>query len=420
MTTFSLLGGRVIDPARGHDAVTDLHVVDGVVSATPATGAPTHDVAGKWVLPGLVDLHARLAASGRAVAGRAHVLHTARRSGITSLCIGPDMEPTLDSVAALEQLSHFTTYAGAARVHPIGALTQGLAGEHLAELATLSGAGCVAFGDLGRATADARVLLRAMRYAGNFDLTVFVQPSDPWLAAGGCVNDGPIAHRLGLPGVPASAETVAVSLWLELCRETGTRLHFNKLSTARSVSLVRAAKSDGLPVTADTSLNHTVFDDSALAGFENRFKVWPPLRGVADRDALREGLLDGTLTAVCSDHCTHGVDDILAPLQSAEAGGETFEVLLPAVVSLGDALDVAPVVAASWLTAGPADVLRAPVGYLGDGATADLCVFDPRVDWVFDGEAGAPRPHSPWRGARLQGRVVATALAGHYRPAYTE
>ncbi|MEM9602941.1 MAG: amidohydrolase family protein [Pseudomonadota bacterium] len=416
MTAFSLLGGRVIDPARGHDAVGDLHVVNGVISTTPAADAPTHDVTGHWVLPGLVDLHARLAASGRAVAGRAHVLHTARQNGITSLCIGPDMEPTLDSVAALEQLSHFTTQARATRVHPIGALTQGLAGEQLAELATLSGAGCVAFGDLGRTTADARVLLRAMRYAGNFDLTVFVQPNDPWLAAGGCVNDGPIAHRLGLPGVPASAETVAVSLWLELCRETGTRLHFNKLSTARSVALVRAAQADGLPVTADTSLNHTFFDDSALAGFENRFKVWPPLRGANDRAALRAGLLDGTLTAVCSDHCTHGVDDILAPLQSAEAGGETFDVLLPAVASLGDTLGASPAVALRWLTAGPAAVLRTPVGSLANGAAADLCVFDPTVDWVFGDTAGAAQPHSPWRGARLRGRVVGTALAGDYRP----
>ncbi|MEM6985297.1 MAG: dihydroorotase, partial [Pseudomonadota bacterium] len=286
MKSFSLAGGRILDPVSGRDEVADLHLVDGQLSESAAPGADLIDVSGKWVLPGLVDLHGRLAPSGRSITGRLGELQLAAQCGITSLCVGPDTNPVLDSVAALEQLSLLTDRVEGCRTHPIGALTQGLAGEHLAEIATLSESGCVAFSDLNLRSQDARVLLRAMRYARNFDLTIMVQPCDPKLAADGCVHEGPLAHRLGLPGVPSCAESVAVGLWLELCRDAGTQLHFNKLSTARGVDLIRAAKSEGLPVTADTSITHTRFDSNALAGFNNRFNVWPPLRDAEDREAL--------------------------------------------------------------------------------------------------------------------------------------
>lgn len=416
MNTFSLVGGRIVDPGSGRDEFGDLHVIDGMVSEHATGSGASIDVTGKWVIPGLVDLHGRLAASGRSIGNRSDELVLAARCGVTAMCIGPDTDSVLDSAAALDQLTQLVNRADGCQVHPLGALTLGLAGEQLAELATLSACGCVAFSDLHLTTRDARVLLRAMHYAKNFDLTILVQPNDPWLSAEGCVHDGPLAHRMGLPGVPVSAETVAISLWLELCRETGTRLHFNKLSSARGTELVRKAKSEGLPVTADTSINHTRFDADAVAGFENRFKLWPPLRTRDDRIALCEGLRDGTLDAICSDHCNHAADDTLAPIQSAAAGGATIQALLPATLTLGETLGMSALRALEWLTVNPALALNLDAGRIEEGDVANLCVFDPTQTWTFGREGDATHSaHSPWSGQSLHGRVSGVAVAGQYR-----
>ena len=418
MTALTLTGGRVIDPRSGRDTVADITIEDGRIAETLSSNGDVIDVSGCWVVPGLVDLHGRLAPRNRSILQRAAQLQAARQNGITTLCLMPDTNPVLDSVAALEQLSRLADAAGGSRVLPIGALTAGLAGEQLSELATLSEAGCIAFSNADGSSRDLRVLARAASYASNYNLRIVVQPNDPWLAAEGCVHEGAMAHRLGLPGLPVSAETVSVSCWLELCRETGACLHFTKLSSARGVELVRQAKREGLPVSADTSLNHAVFDDSALAGFDNRFKTWPPLRSAADRDALCAALVDGTLDAICSDHNPLSVDDSLAPFQSAEAGGATFDALLPAVVALGRELGVSEGQALTWLTTGPASALQLGCGSLGPGDVADICVFDPEHTWRHEADQlHSSASHSPWQGRTLQGRVRATVQHGVYQRA---
>lgn len=415
MSALTLRGGRVLDPATGRDEQADVFVSDGRLQDSAQANATELDVSGCWVLPGLVDVHGRLAARDRSTSSHAAELRAASCNGVTTLCVPPDTDPVLDSVAELERLQRLAEAAGGCHVRPIGALTVGLKGEQLTELATLSQAGCIAFSEACTSARDLRILSRAASYASNFDLCITVQPNDPWLAAEGCVHDGPMAHRLGLPGVPVSAESVSISLWLELARESGTRLHFSKLSSARGIELVRLAKREGLRVTADTSLNHTFFDDSALAGFDNRFKLWPPLRSAEDREAIGAALLDGTLDAICSDHTPLGIDDTLAPFQSAEPGSSTFDAYLPAVLALGETLGANSIQAASWVTCGGANAMQLDSGTLAAGATADICIFDPTHSWTFDDSAlRSGSGHSPWHGQTLQGRVRAVVQAGVY------
>ena len=274
--------GRVIDPASGRDDVADLLIENGrltrIGASLDAPGADIIQADGLWVLPGLVDacVHLSLPGSGR-TGDIASETRAAAAGGITHLAAQPDCGP-VDSTAVVRLIREQAGQAGFARIMPIAAMTQGLLGEQLAEMSTLARAGCIAVGNAGGKVANALVLKRSLEYAATFDLPVMFRPQDSALSAGGCAHEGPVATRLGLPGIPAVAESVDLSRDLLLVEATGVRAHFQQISSRDSLRLLKAAKRRGLPVTADVSIQHLLLDESALEGFNSHCHVIPPLR----------------------------------------------------------------------------------------------------------------------------------------------
>ncbi|HNK32442.1 MAG TPA: dihydroorotase, partial [Plasticicumulans sp.] len=289
----TLQGGRVIDPAHGLDAVTDLHIADGRIAGLGVAPAGfiaerSCDVSGRIVCPGLVDLCARLREPGAEhKATIASETHAAAASGITTLVMPPDTDPVIDETAVVESIRRRAQAAGFARVLVLGALTRGLGGEVLAEMAALKEAGCVGVGNAGVPVPNSMVMKRAMEYASSHGLTVFLTPMDPWLSAGGQAHDGQVAARLGLAGIPVAAETAAVGRELALVEETGARAHFGRLSSARAVAMIARARDRGLPVSCDVAAHQLHLTEVDLGRFDADAHVLPPLRTARDRDALR-------------------------------------------------------------------------------------------------------------------------------------
>lgn len=411
-------GGRVIDPAHQTDTVADLFVADGRIAALgqpPAdfTADRVIDARNRIVCPGLIDLCARPREPGQEhKATIASETRAAAAAGITTLVCPPDTDPVIDEPAVVELIRRRAEAAGYARVLALGALTHRLRGERLAEMAALKEAGCVGVGDGGRPIANTRVLRRALEYAATFDLTVFLTPFDPELGHG-LVHEGQVATRLGLPGIPAAAETGTLARDLELVRDLGVRVHFGRLSSARAVELVTRARAEGLPVTADVAVHHPHLTEIDLAGFDSRCHVRPPLRGLRDKDALRIGLASGALGALCSDHQPHEPDAKQAPLGDTEPGISGLDTLLALGLRLTrDGVMPLPVLL-ERLTWGPARILGLEGGHFGTGAPADVCIFDPEAVWVLEpGTLRSRGQNSPFVGWELQGRVTHTLLAG--------
>lgn len=414
----AIQGGRVIDPAQQFDAVADLFIAEGRIAGLgqpPAGFAADRviDARNHIVCPGLIDLCARLREPGQEhKATIASETCTAAAGGITTLVCPPDTDPVIDEPAVVELIRRRAKAAGHARVLALGALTHRLRGERLAEMAALKEAGCVGIGDGGRPVANTRVLRRALEYAATFDLTVFLTPFDPELGHG-LAHEGQVATRLGLPGIPAAAETGTLARDLELVRDLGVRVHFGRLSSARAVELVARAQVEGLPVTADVAIHHLHLTEIDLVGFDSRCHVRPPLRGLSDKDALRTGLASGVLGALCSDHQPHEPDAKQAPLGDTEPGISGLDTLL--ALSLRLARDgVLPLLAViERLTWGPARILGLDGGHLGTGVPADICVFDPNAVWLLEpGALHSRGQNTPFVGWELQGRVTHTLLEG--------
>ncbi len=414
-----IVGARICDPASGLDEVGDLCCADGRIVALGASpegfvAERTIEAAGLIACPGLVDLSARLREPGAThKASIASETRAAAAAGVTTLCCPPDTDPVADTPAVVELIHQRAAAAGRARVEVVGALTHALAGRQLAAMGALAEAGCVAVGNADRAVADTEVMRRALEYAATLGLTVMVRAEDPWLAEGRCVHEGAIAARLGLPGIPAIAETVAVARELHLAEASGARVHFCRLSTAAACEMVRAARERGLAVSADCAAHQLHLTEEAVAGFDARAHLRPPLRTAADREALRAALADGTLSAVCSDHQPHEADAKLNPFPETEPGISALETLLALTLELVDegVLDLATAI--ERLTCGPAAVLGIERGRLAAGAPADLCLFDPAARPLLDPErmASAGRV-TPFAGRRLHGRVCLTVLGG--------
>lgn len=408
-------GGLLVDPAAGTETRADLYVAEGCIVA--AGEAPPGfradrvlDAAGLVVCPGLVDLWARLGGPGAGLDGE---LAAAVAGGVTRLACPPDSDPPLDEPGLVEMLARHADITALARVHPVGALTRGLAGEKLAELGALSQAGCVAFSQGDRPVADLVVLWRALQYATTFGFRVWLHPEDGSLARGGVAHDGEVAGRLGLPGIPALAETVAVATALLLARDTGTRLHLTRLSCADSVEMVRRARAEGMEVTCDVSAHHLHLSELDLGFFDPLCRLEPPLRSRRDRDALARGVADGTIQAVCSDHRPLDEDDKQLPFGEAGAGATGLELLLP--LTLKWALDekLALPSALAPVTTGPARVLGLEPPSLAPGAAADLCLFDPGAWWTVERATLRSRgANTPFSGYELPGRVRCTLVAG--------
>jgi dihydroorotase len=415
----AIINGRVVDPGNQVDKVCGLYIADGRVvavdKAPPGFAADEQiDATGMVVCPGLVDLSARLREPGdEHKATIASETHAAASAGITSLCCPPDTDPVIDTPAVAELIRQRAAAAGYARVYPLGAMTQGLDGTRLSEMAALRQARCVGISNALTPMGNTQVLRRAMEYAATFDMTVFLHAEDPWLSGNGCIHEGMVGTRLGLPGIPEAAETVAVARDLALIEHTGVRAHFCRLSTAKALRMVARAQYDGLPVTADVSAHHLFLTEMDVGDFNSQCHVLPPLRTQRDRDALRAGVAAGTLSAVCSDHQPHEPDAKLAPFSVTAPGISALETLLPLTLRLvsDNVLSLSDAVAR--LTCQPARVLGIDAGTLGLGRAADVCIFDPDDYWILEEARMISRGrNSPFFGWELSGRVVYTLLDG--------
>jgi len=420
--------GHVIDPANGIDGKNDLYIADGKVLAVGA--APAGFVADKTiaadgliVAPGLVDLSARLREPGYEYkATLESEMQAAVQGGVTSLVCPPDTDPVLDEPGLVEMLKHRARLLNQAHVHPLGALTVGLKGAALTEMAELTESGCIGFAQAEEPIADTNVLLRAMQYAKTFGYTVWLRPQDAHIGRGGVAASGPLASRLGLSGVPVMAETIALHTIFELMRSTGARVHLCRISSAAGLDLIRKAKAEGLPVTCDVGVHHVHLTDADIGFFDSNARVTPPFRSQRDRDAIRAALLDGTIDALCSDHTPVDDDEKLLPFGEASPGATGLELLLSLALKWADDYAASrdtgkqrPLSRAlSRITADAARVAGLDAGTLSVGAVADLVLFDPAAHWTVERSALASQgKHTPFLGYNLAGQVKATIVAGH-------
>lgn len=408
-------GGRVIDPASGRDEVGDVFIADGKISGKAGKAARTIDAKGLVVAPGLIDLSARLREPGYEYkATLESEMDAAVAGGVTSLACPPDTDPPLDEPGLVDMLRRRAKALSRARVYPVGALTVKLAGERLTEMAELAEAGCVAFSQANAPLRDTQVLWRALQYAATFGFPVWLRAQDTWLAAGGVAHDGEVATRMGLPGIPAFAETVALATLLELARATRTRVHVCRLSTAAAVAMVRAAKQEGLPVTCDVGVHHLHLSDMDLGYYDPNCRLEPPLRSQRDRDALAAGLADGTIDCVVSDHTPVDEDRKQLPFDEAEAGATGLELLLPLTLKWAAARRLPLAAALARVTSEPARILGVQSGRIAPGAPADLVLFDPAAPFRVEAATLRSQGHNtPYIGHELAGCVRATLVAGN-------
>ncbi len=416
--------GRLIDPKNGIDAPQDVYISEKRIAGIGAApqgfvAEQIVDAGGMIVIPGLVDVSARLREPGYEYkATLESEMEAAVAGGVTSLSCPPDTDPPLDEPGLVEMLKHRARSLNQARVFPVGALTYGLKGAELTEMIELTEAGCKAFGHADVPLPDTRVLLRAMQYAATFGYRVWLRPQDSFLARNGVAHDGEVATRLGLPAIPVVAETIALQTMLQLARETGVTLHVCRISSAAAVDMVRAAKREGLPVTCDVSMNHVHLSEMDIGFFDANCHLVPPLRSLRDRDMLRAALRDGTIDAICSDHTPVDDDAKQLPFAEAEAGATGMELLLPLVLKWA-AQDKVPLLdALARVTINPARLLGVKMGHLSIGAHADVCVFDPTVEWRVEPAAlRSQGKNTPFNDYSVQGRVRCTIVEG--RVAYT-
>ncbi len=412
--------GRIIDPKNGMDAVQDLFIAAGKVLSVGRTPDAFHpnrviDAGNRVVCPGLIDLSARLREPGLEYkATLESEMQAAVAGGITSLACPPDTDPPLDEPGLVEMLKHRAKSLNQARVYPLGALTQGLNGERITEMAELHDAGCIAFSQANAPLSNTNVLMRAMQYAATFGYTVWLRPQDAHLAQGGVAHDGEVATRLGLPAIPSCAETIALSSILLLAKETGARIHLCRLSTAEGVEMVRQAKSRGLAITCDIAATHVHLSEMDLGFFDANCNLIPPLRSLRDRDALRMGLKDGTIDALCSDHTPVDDDAKLLPFAEAESGATGLELLLPLTLKWAAETKIPLSQALAKITHIPAKILGIDTGHFTPGNPADVCIYDPQQHWkVVPIVLKSQGKNTPFLGLELQGQVCYTLVEGH-------
>ena len=407
-------GGRVVDPASGRDEVGDVFVSDGKISGKKEKADQTIEAKGLVVAPGLIDLSARLREPGYEYkATLESEMDAAVAGGVTSLACPPDTDPPLDEPGLVDMLRRRAKALARARVYPIGALTVKLAGERLTEMAELAEAGCVAFSQANATLADTQVLWRAMQYAATFGFPVWLRAEDRWLAHGGVAHDGEVATRLGLPGIPAFAETIALGTLLQLVRATGSRVHVCRLSTAVAVEMIRAAKKEGLPVSCDVGIHHVHLSEMDLGYYDSHCRLEPPLRSQRDREALAAGLADGAIDCAVSDHTPVDEDQKQMPFAEAEPGATGLELLLPLVLKWGAERKLPLTKTLARVTSDPARILGVQAGRIEPGAPADLVVFDPGQHWRIAPDAlKSQGKNTPFLGYELAGRVRSTIVAG--------
>lgn len=415
-----IANGRIVNPANRLDAKQDLFIADGKivgVGQAPAgfTAARTIDASGLVVAPGLIDLAARLREPGfEYKATLESEMDAAMAGGVTSLAIPPDTDPVLDEPGLVEMLCYRAKKLNRAHVYPVGALTIGLKGEQLSEMAELVEAGCVAFSQANKPIVDTRVLGRALQYAATFGFRVWLQPLDPYLSRGGVAHDGEVASRLGLPGIPSNAEVTALFTYLRLARQTGAKLHITRLSSAESLDLIERARADGVDVTCDVGAHYLHLCDMDIGYFNPHCHVVPPLRNQRDRIALSRAVADGRINAICSDHTPVDDDAKQAPFSESEPGTTGLELLLPLTLKWAAEHKLPLLDALARITSDAAKIAGiAKGGHLSVGARADVCVFDPEVWQRIDrGMLKSQGKNTPFLGLELPGKVRYTLVEG--------
>ncbi len=417
-------GGRIIDPANGHDGTADLLIVEGRVAALGQglglgddplpQGTQVIPAAGLVVAPGFIDLHVHLREPGHEYKEDiASGTRAAAAGGFTSICCMPNTQPVNDCRAVTDLIRRRAAEVGVVRVYPIGAISKGLLGRGLSEMAEMQEAGIVAVSDDGRPVMNGELMRRALEYARMLGLVVVQHAEDLDLSQGGVMNEGAAATRAGLRGQPACAESVMVVRDIELCEWTGARYHVAHISTAASLRAVRAAKARGLPVTCEVTPHHLTLIDCACCGYDTHTKVAPPLRTEADVAALLEGLADGTIDCVATDHAPHATQEKELEFDNAAFGMIGLETALPLLLRLVDRGVLSLPALIGQLTSRPAAIFGLPGGSLGVGAAADVVVFDPGRCWkVEPGGIRSKSRNTPFAGWEMRGRAVLTICGG--------
>ena len=411
---------RIIDPLNNKDEIADVYIYQGEIAAynkCPKNfqGDLTIDANGFWLIPGIIDLCARIREPGHEFKGNIHSeTKAAAAGGITHLVCPPDTQPVVDTPAVAKLIQERAHQSGYAHVLPLGALTRKLEGELLSEMHALHEAGCAGVTQLRAPIKNSKVLMRCLEYAATFNLTVFFQSQDSALADKGVAHGGVNATSLGLASIPASAETIALSRDLILVEQTGVKAHFGQLSCARSVELIAQAQARGLPVTADVSAHQLIFTEENVDGFDTVHHVIPPYRTNQDRLALLEGVRDGIIGMICSDHQPHEAAAKAAPFAETDPGISSVETLLPSSFQW---VKNGTLSAQQWVTAissNPANLLALDAGHLATGSLANAVLFDPNSHTRIDpASLYSEGKNSPWLHSTLPGKALLTLCDGH-------
>jgi len=422
-------GGRIIDPASGRDEIGHLVLkdgkVEGILHGDPPAGFEGRivDAGGKWVVPGLVDMHVHLRDPGHEWKEDIRTgTAAAAAGGFTSVACMANTQPVNDNPEVTKYILEKARREGAADVFPVAAVSRGLEGKEMTDFAEIAEAGAVAFSDDGKHIANPLLMRRAMEYARPFGFPILVHSEDKELTAGGAANEGWTAVRMGIPGAPGAAEEVAIARDILIARHTGGRLHLQHISTKMGVELLRMAKKAGLSVTGETAPHYFTLTDAALEGYDTNAKMNPPLRGEEDRMAILQGLQDGTIDAIASDHAPHDAFVKDCEFIAAANGIIGLQTSLPLALALTEGGKIAPMRIVELLSAAPARILSLRgKGTLARGADADVAVVDPAAEWEFrERDVRSKSRNSPFLGWKLRGRAVLTVCRGLVRHSMIE
>ncbi|MGA3113627.1 MAG: dihydroorotase [Syntrophobacteraceae bacterium] len=418
-----LRNGRVIDPARGLDAVVDILVENGIVAETSAkvelgpeklSQFEQIDASGKWIVPGLIDMHVHLREPGEEYKETiSSGTQAAVAGGFTSVACMPNTHPVNDCAAVTQYIIEKARDEGSCRVFPVGAISRGLEGKNISEYGELRSAGVAAVSDDGRPVMNSLLMRRALEYAKTFDLLVISHCEDLDLSSAGLMNEGPVSTRLGMRGIPGAAEEIMVARDILLAELTGSRLHLAHISTAGSVALIREAKKRGVPVSAETAPHYFTLSEELISTFDPVYKVNPPLRRLEDIEAIKAGLGDGTIDVIASDHAPHSAVEKDLEFEYAANGIIGLESSLPLILRLIREGVLTPLEAVAKISRNPARILSIPLGTLRKGMAADLTIIDPEVKYTVDVNRFKSKSRNcPFAGMEVQGQAVMTLVGG--------